>query len=56
MEGDSPWGTFKNKKKKTLRGINTGGPIKTRKRKAGGELTLGDLLKQEEEKLERDSH
>ena len=36
-------GTFKNKKKKTLRGINTGGPIKTRKRKAGGGLTPGDL-------------
>ena len=30
------------------------GPIKTRKRKAGGGLTLGDLEKQEKEKLEGD--
>ena len=43
-------------KKKSWRGTHTGGPIKTRKRKAGGGLTLGDLEKQEKEKLEGDSH
>ena len=32
------------------------GPRKTRKRKAGGKLTLGDLEKQEKENLEGDSH
>ena len=35
-------GTYKNKKKKSWRGTHTGGPRKTRKRKAGGGLTLGD--------------
>ena len=39
-------------RKKGWRGTHTGGPIKTRKRKAGGGLTLGDLEKQEKEKLE----
>ena len=33
-------------------GTHTGGPIKTRKKKAGGGLTLGDLEKQKKEKLE----
>ena len=35
-----------------MEGAYTGGPIKTRKRKAGGGLTLGKLEKQEKEKLE----
>ena len=35
-------GTYKNKKKKSWGGTHAGGPIKTRKRKAGGGLTLGD--------------
>ena len=51
MEGESHWGTYKNKKKKTWRGTHTGGPIKKRKRKDGWGLTLGDLEKQEKEKL-----
>ena len=54
MEGDSHWGTYKSKKKKTWRGTHTGGPIKKRKRKDGGGLTLGDLEKQEKEMLEGD--
>ena len=49
-------GTYKNKKKKSWRGTHTGGPRKTRKRKAGGKLTLWDLEKQEKEKLEGNSH
>ena len=52
MEGDSHWGTYKNKKKKSWRGTHTGEPIKTKKRKAGGGLTQGILEKQEKEKLE----
>ena len=43
LEGDSHWGTNKNKKKKAWRGTHTGVPINTRKRKDGGGLTLGDL-------------
>ena len=34
-------GTYKNNKKKSWRGTHTGGPIKTRKRKAGGGLHRG---------------
>ena len=41
--GDSHLRTYKNKKKKTWRGTHTGGPIKIRKRKPGGGLTLEDL-------------
>ena len=68
LEGDSHWrtyknkkkkswrglhrGTYKNKKKKSWRGTHTGGARKTREIKAGGGLTLGDLEKQEKEKLE----
>ena len=34
--------TYRNKKKKSWRGTHTGEPRKTRKRKAGGGLALGD--------------
>ena len=54
-------GTYKNRKKNSWRGTHTGGPGKTRKRKAGGAYTQGTIKtrkrkKQEKEKLEGDSH